>query len=275
MTEIKKTYKNYVDGKYVRSESGKTYTIELKSDSYELPLTSKKDLRDAVTSSKKGFDSWNGLSQYNKTQIIYRLSEMLEGNRDSYVELLLEHGLTKSAANKDIDNAINTIVWYAGLADKWEQLTGNLNPVDGEFFNISHQEPLGIVFILNSDEVSMDALVHSFLPSLSTGCSVINLSEKNAVLSLKLAEDVNNSDIPAGTLNLLSGDFSKVFDDVSRHVEINAFASYKKLNKEILKTINENASTSVKRIFHLPSEDGLSSILPFIETKTVWHPKGR
>ena len=275
MTEIKKTYKNYVDGKYVRSESGKTYTIELKSESYELPLTSKKDLRDAVTSSKKGFDSWKGLSQYNKTQIIYRLSEMLEGNRDSYVDLLLEHGLTKSTANKDIDNAINTLVWYAGLADKWEQLTGNLNPVDGEFFNISHQEPLGIVFTLNSDEVSIDKLVRSFLPALSTGCSVINLSEKNAVLSLKLAEDVNNSDIPAGTLNLLSGDFSKVFDDVSRHVEINAFASYKKLNKEILKTINENASTSVKRIFHLPSEDGLSSILPFIETKTVWHPKGR
>ena len=275
MTEIKKTYKNYVDGKYVRSESGKTYTIDLKSESYELPLTSKKDLRDAVTSSKKGFDSWKGLSQYNKTQIIYRLSEMLEGNRDSYVDLLLEHGLTKSTANKDIDNAINTLVWYAGLADKWEQLTGNLHPVDGEFFNISHQEPLGIVFTLNSDEVSIDKLVRSFLPALSTGCSVINLSEKNAVLSLKLAEDVNNSDIPAGTLNLLSGDFSKVFDDVSRHVEINAFASYKKLNKEILKTINENASTSVKRIFHLPSEDGLSSILPFIETKTVWHPKGR
>ena len=275
MTEIKKTYKNYVDGKYVRSESGKTYTIDLKSESYELPLTSKKDLRDAVTSSKNGFDSWKGLTQYNKTQIIYRLSEMLEGNRDSYVDLLLEHGLTKSTANKDIDNAINTLVWYAGLADKWEQLTGNLNPVDGEFFNISHQEPLGIVFTLNSDEVSIDKLVRSFLPALSTGCSVINLSEKNAVLSLKLAEDVNNSDIPAGTLNLLSGDFSKVFDDVSRHVEINAFASYKKLNKEILKTINENASTSVKRIFHLPSEDGLSSILPFIETKTVWHPKGR
>ena len=275
MTEIKKTYKNYVDGKYVRSESGKTYTIELKSESYELPFTSKKDLRDAVTSSKKGFDSWNKLSQYNRTQIIYRLSEMLEGNRDSYVELLVDHGLTKSAANKDIDNAINTIVWYAGLADKWEQLTGNLNPVDGEFFNISHQEPLGVVFTLNSDEVSIDKLIRSFIPSLSIGCSVISFSEKNAVLSLKLAEDVNNSDLPSGSLNLLSGDFTKVFDDISRHVEINALASYKKLNKESLKTINENASTSVKRIFHLPSEDGLSSILPFIETKTVWHPKGR
>ena len=102
-----------------------------------------------------------------------------------------------------------------------------------------------------------------------------SLSEKNAVLSLKLAEDINNADLPSGALNLLSGDFSKILDDVSRHVEINALASYKKLNKENLKIINENASTSVKRIFHLPSEEGLSSILPFIETKTVWHPKGR
>ncbi len=42
MIDIKKTYKNYVDGKYVRSESGKTYTKELKNEFYELPLTSKK-----------------------------------------------------------------------------------------------------------------------------------------------------------------------------------------------------------------------------------------
>ena len=55
MTDIKKTYKNYVHGKFVRSESGKVYSIDLKEEKYEIPLTSKKDLRDAVTSSKEGF----------------------------------------------------------------------------------------------------------------------------------------------------------------------------------------------------------------------------
>ena len=94
MTEIKKTYKNYVGGSYVRSESGKTFTVELKNQNYELPLTSKKDLRDAVTSSKKGYESWNKLTEYNRTQILYRLSEMIEGNKESYIELLQEHGLT-------------------------------------------------------------------------------------------------------------------------------------------------------------------------------------
>ena len=48
MIDIKKTYKNYVDGKYVRSESGKTYTKELKNEFYELPLTSKKDIRTKI-----------------------------------------------------------------------------------------------------------------------------------------------------------------------------------------------------------------------------------
>jgi|TARA_Y100001970_G_scaffold110278_1_gene137742 acyl-CoA reductase-like NAD-dependent aldehyde dehydrogenase len=275
MTEIKKTYKNYVGGSYVRSESGKTFTVELKNQNYELPLTSKKDLRDAVTSSKKGYESWNKLTEYNRTQILYRLSEMIEGNKESYIELLQEHGLTKAAATKDVDNAIDTVVWYAGLADKWEQVTGNLNPVAGDYFNISHQEPIGVVFTLNSSDVSIDKTIRSFLPAMTVGCSVISFSENNSVISLKLAEDVNNSDLPEGTLNFLAGDFSKIIDDVSRHVEVNALALYGKLNKENLKTINENASTSVKRVFNLPSEEGLSSVLPFIETKTVWHPKGR
>ena len=275
MTEIKKTYKNYVGGSYVRSESGKTFTVELKNQNYELPLTSKKDLRDAVTSSKKGYEGWKKLTEYNRTQILYRLSEMIEGNKESYIELLQEHGLTKAAATKDVDNAIDTVVWYAGLADKWEQVTGNLNPVAGDYFNISHQEPIGVVCTLNSSDVSIDKTIRSFLPAMTVGCSVISFSENNSVISLKLAEDVNNSDLPEGTINFLAGDFSKIIDDVSRHVEVNALALYGKLNKENLKTINENASTSVKRVFNLPSEEGLSSVLPFIETKTVWHPKGR
>ncbi len=87
MIEIKKTYKNYVGGKYVRSESGKTFTLSLKNDSFEVPLTSKKDIRDAVTASKKGFQNWSQISPYTKTQILYRLSEMIEGNKDRFTDL--------------------------------------------------------------------------------------------------------------------------------------------------------------------------------------------
>ena len=275
MNEIKKTYKNYVGGKYVRSESGKTFRIELKNQFYEVPLTSRKDVRDAVVAAKKGYTEWQKLTPYNKTQVLYRLSEMVEGNSETYQQILQESGLTKSKASQDIKNAIDSLIWYAGMADKWEQMTGNLNPVAGDYFNISHQESLGVIFTLNTEENSFNQLLLSILPSLTAGCSVISFSGDNSILALKLAEDINNSDLPSGALNILSGNFSQIIDDVSNHVEINAIAIYKDLTSSDIKIIRENASKSLKRIVIKPPTSGLESLLPFIETKTVWHPKGR
>ena len=275
MNEIKKTYKNYVGGKYLRSESGKTFRIELKNDFYEVPLTSRKDIRDAVVAAKKGFTDWQKLTPYNKTQILYRLSEMLEGNFDTYQQILQDSGLTKAKAKEDIKNSLDSLIWYAGMADKWEQMTGNLNPVAGDFFNISHQESLGVVFTLNSSEHSLNNLLLNMLPALTTGCSVISFNEENSVLALKLAEDINNSDLPPGALNIMSGKFELIIDYVSNHVEITAMALYKKVTTEEKTLIRENASKSLKRVFITPPTIGLEALLPFIETKTVWHPKGR
>ena len=274
MSEIKKTYKNYVGGKYIRSESGKTFRIELKNDFYEVPLTSRKDIRDAVVAAKKGFTEWQKLTPYNKTQILYRLSEMLEGNFDTYQQILQDSGLTKAKAKEDIKNSLDSLIWYAGMADKWEQMTGNLNPVAGDFFNISHQESLGVVFTLNSSEHSLNTLLLNMLPALTTGCSVISFNEENSVLALKLAEDINNSDLPSGALNIMSGKFELIIDDVSNHVEITAMALYKKVTTEEKTLIRENASKSLKRVYINPPTSGLEALLPFIETKTVWHPKG-
>ena len=275
MTEVKKTYKHYVDGKFVRSESGKVYAIDLKKEKYEIPLTSKKDLRDVVTSSKAGFAKWNSLTMYNKSQILYRLSEMIEGNKESYIALLQQHGLTKNDSKNDVEDAVNTIIWYAGIVDKWEQLTGNLNPVAGEYFNISHQEPIGVTFSLSSDDISLNSLVKSFLPAMSVGCSVISFTNQNAVLALKLSEDINNSDFPSGSLNILTGDFENIVEDVGAHVEIRLAAIYSNISNDLLETLDVKGSDSVKRIVNLPSDEGLGSIIPFVETKTVWHPKGQ
>ena len=275
MPEVKKTYKHYVDGKFVRSESGKVYAIDLKKEKYEIPLTSKKDLRDAVTSSKAGFAKWNSLTMYNKSQILYRLSEMIEGNKESYIALLQQHGLTKNDSKNDVEDAVNTIIWYAGIVDKWEQLTGNLNPVAGEYFNISHQEPIGVTFSLSSDDISLNSLVKSFLPAMSVGCSVISFTNQNAVLALKLSEDINNSDFPSGSLNILTGNFENIVEDVGAHVEIRLAAIYSNISNDLLETLDVKGSDSVKRIVNLPSDEGLGSIIPFVETKTVWHPKGQ
>jgi len=106
MSEVRKTYKMYVGNSFVRSESGRTYSIELSSEIIELPQASRKDVRDAVSHAKKGYESWSSLSPYNRAQILYRLSEMIEGRKASYIELLKESGIKNNEAKKDIDEAI-------------------------------------------------------------------------------------------------------------------------------------------------------------------------
>ena len=127
---------------------------------------------------------------------------------------------------------------------------------------------------MSGSNISLNELLMSILPSLTVGCSVISYSEENSVLALKFAEDINNSDFPSGSLNILSGKFENILNDVSKHVEINLVALHKELYNDGLKAIEQNASESVKRVISQPSLEGLSSILPYLETKTVWHPKG-
>ena len=70
------------------------------------------------------------------------------------------------------------------------------------------------------------------LPALTVGCSVISFNEENSVIALKLAEDINNSDLPGGALNIMSGKFELLIDDVSNHVEITAMAIYEDIDND-------------------------------------------
>ena len=275
MNEVRKTYKMYVGNSFIRSESGRTYSIELSSEIIELPQASRKDVRDAVSQAKKGYESWSSLSPYNRAQILYRLSEMIEGRKASYIEFLKESGIKNNKAKKDIDEAIEILIWYAGITDKWEQLTGNLNPVAGSYLNISHQEPLGVSFIFPRDTISLKSLLLCILPPLSVGCSVISLSKNAGALAITLAEDLNNSDLPAGTWNILTGSYSNIIEDISKHVEIKGIGVNMDFDNKDYTIIQSNASESVKRTFSMNETLNLLSLNPFLQTKTVWHPKGK
>ena len=103
MIDIKKTYKNYVDGKYVRSESGKTYTKELKNEFYELPLTSKKDIRDAIFALNNSFD-WIALSFVRSKKDILELKQLISDNCDHHIPIISK--IEKPEAIKKMDEII-------------------------------------------------------------------------------------------------------------------------------------------------------------------------
>ena len=115
--KILKTYKIFIDGKFPRTESGR-YT-QLKKDNIPLAnvcLSSKKDIKNAVLSARNAFESWSNKSAYNRSQVLYRIAEMLEGNKNQFLEELILQGVDPKKAILEIDQSIDRIIYFAGWA---------------------------------------------------------------------------------------------------------------------------------------------------------------
>src|SRR4029077_15160443 len=161
-------YKQYVGGEFVRSESGRAYRPD---GAVNVPRGSRKDLRDSVRAARGAFTGWAGRTAMKRGQILYRAAEMLDGRRTQFVELL---GGGRQA-RLELDEAVESLVWYAGWTDKVAQVTGTVNPVAGPYFNFTLPEPTGVVGIVAPEMPALAGLVHRIAPALSGGNVVVAL----------------------------------------------------------------------------------------------------
>src|ERR1700694_1814909 len=197
--EVRKTYKLYLNGEFVRSESGRAYRPD---GNVNVPRGSRKDLRDAVRAARSAFSGWSGRTAMNRGQILYRAAEMLDSRTAQFAELL--GGGVKS--RREVEQSVELLVWYAGWTDKLPQVSGTVNPVAGPYFNFTLPEPTGVVGILAPEEPALAGVVRRVAPALCGGNVVVALAPESQPLpALTLAEVFATSDFPAGVVNVLSG----------------------------------------------------------------------
>src|SRR4029079_404267 len=134
---ITKTPKPYVGGAFIRSESGRTFPVKDAQGNFfaNIPQCPRKDLRNAVEAAAKAGPGWAKRTAYNRGQILYRLGEMLEARRAEMIDTLHSFAGGKSAAGREVDVSTDRLIYYAGWADKYEQVLGNVNPVASAHFN--------------------------------------------------------------------------------------------------------------------------------------------
>ena len=142
--------KVYVGGAFIRSESARVFPLKDAAGNFfaNIPQCTRKDLRNAVEAAAKAGPGWAKRTAYNRGQIIYRLGEMLEARSAEMAEALLLGGASKAAAAKEVSATVDRVIYYAGWADKYEQVLGNVNPVAAPYFNFTVTEPMGIVGVI-------------------------------------------------------------------------------------------------------------------------------
>ena len=277
---IPKTYKLYIGGKFPRSESGRTYEVSSAEGRFlaNASLASRKDARDAVVAARGAVAGWSGATAYNRGQVLYRVAEVLEGRRAQFVdEISSSVGVTAAVAGRQVDEAIDAWVWYAGWADKFAQVAGAGNPVAGPYFNLSVPEPTGVVAVVAPQGAgSLAGLVEAVAPALVAGNTVVVVaSERFPLSAISLAEVLATSDLPAGVVNVLTGSPAEIAPWLASHADVNALdlLGAGELDWVDLEVV---AADTLKRVLRpepgLPGR-ALDRILAFTETKTVWHTK--
>lgn len=279
---IPKTYKLYIGGKFPRSESGRSYEVVSAKGVFlaNASQASRKDARDAVVAARAAVSGWAGATAYNRGQVLYRIAELLDGRRAQFVEeISAAEGVTAAVAGAQVDEAIDTWIWYAGWCDKYSQVAGSGNPVAGPYFNISVPEPTGVAAIVAPQGAkggSLLGLVRVIAPAIVSGSTVVVVADEARPLSaISLGEVLATSDVPGGVVNILTGSPAEIAPWLAAHADVNALdlAGAAKLDWIDLEIA---AADTLKRV--LRPEPGvpdrsLDRILAFVETKTVWHTK--
>ena len=275
--DVMKTYKLYIGGAFLRSESGRSYELKDKKGNFiaNPALASRKDLRDAVVAAKAAFSGWSHATAYNRGQILYRMAEMLEGRTEQFVaEIKALEGVSDSVARKQVQDSIDLWVWYAGWSDKISTTSGGTNPIAGPYYNFTIPEPLGVVGVIADEKESLLGLTRGLAPIITSGnTAVLIASERLPLSAISLAEVMATSDLPAGVVNILTGSKSELIPWLASHMEVDGIdlsGADKKLDGEIKRAGTEN----LKRIYRFEKDASLKRILSFMEYKTVWHPIG-
>jgi acyl-CoA reductase-like NAD-dependent aldehyde dehydrogenase len=281
---VRKMYKLFIGGAFVRSESGRSDPLwDGRSFGANIARASRKDVRDAVTAAKAAQPRWWGMTAANRGLVLYRLAEMLESRRAEFVQRVAD-GTPCDAddAEREVDAAIDRTVWYAGWCDKYAALLSTRNPVGGPYFNFSTAEPMGIVGLFFPDRPSLLGIVSTLLPPLVAGNAIVAIaSERDPRTAIVFAEAIATSDVPAGAVNILTGLRSELAPVVLRHLDVQVVG----LEDGMLDPATlRGAAENVKRVhvwprrsraaWFSPSAQRLDEIAAYSEIKTIWHPAG-
>ncbi|MEX2242256.1 MAG: aldehyde dehydrogenase family protein [Fimbriimonadaceae bacterium] len=282
---MSKTYKLYIGGKFVRSESGRAMERLDKQGRFIANSchASRKDLRDAVKAARNAFDDWRGRTPYNRAQVLYRAAEMLEARYSEFESLLSrEAGLGRDAARTEVQAAVDRLVYYCGWADKFGALFGSVNPVSAAYFDFSVPEPMGVVGVVADEGTALIGLVSQVAPVIVSGNACVAVaSDKYPLTALEFGEVLATSDLPGGVVNLLTGQKAELVPHMARHMDVNAM-DYRDeaLDREVIELGTENLkrlrlSQKRPRAWWLSEKaQGPEQIEAFVEIKTVWHPIG-
>ncbi len=206
--------KNYIDGEWEESESGKTFVSVNPADTTEtvgiFPASTAEDARRAISAAENAFDSWRETSPSQRAAVLHKAADILESRLDQLAwELTREEGKLLAASRAEVMRSAKTLRYYAveGL-----NVTGETFPNDDpQMMVYTAKEPLGVVTVITPWNFPLSIPARKIAPALVTGNTVVfKPSSDTPLIGFRLVEALHEAGIPKGVINLVTGSSSRL-----------------------------------------------------------------
>src|SRR4051795_1278950 len=248
MSATKTAYKAFVGGEFVDSVSGETMEVIAPATGdviAEVPRCSAEDVDRAVETAKSVLPDWLDKTPKERSELLHKLADVLEENAEELAQLeSLNVGKPLMASRDEMPFSADNLRFFAGAARNLEGKSA------GEYItgytSIIRREPLGVVGGICPWNYPLMMAIWKMGPALAAGnVQVLKPSEQTPLSLLRFAQ-LAQEVIPAGVLNVVTGDGVPVGERLVSHPDVRLVSLPRDVSTG--KAIARNAADTLKRV---------------------------
>jgi aldehyde dehydrogenase (NAD+) len=217
-------FKNYINGEWMESRSGKAYENRNPANTDELVgmfvSSTDEDVDIAVDAAKEAYKTWRLVPAPKRAEILFRAAELLLQRKEEFSkDMTREMGKVLAETRGDVQEAIDMTYYMAG---EGRRLFGQTTPSElPNKFAMSVRQSIGVCGMITPWNFPMAIPSWKMMPALISGNTVVlKPAEDTPLSSYHLVQVLTEAGVPRGVVNLVSGDGPNAGAPLSQHKEV-------------------------------------------------------
>ena len=221
---VARVFKNFINGEWVAAKSGKTLENRNPANTDEIigefPLSGPEDVDAAVSAARNAYKSWRLTPAPKRAEILFRVAELLVKRKEDFArDMTREMGKVLAETRGDVQEAIDMTYYMAG---EGRRLFGQTTPSElPNKFAMSVRQPIGVCGMITPWNFPMAIPSWKMTPALVCGNTVVlKPAEDTPLSSYHLVDTMVEAGLPAGVVNLVSGDGPGAGAPLAEHKDV-------------------------------------------------------
>jgi aldehyde dehydrogenase (NAD+) len=274
---IDRTAKLFIGGKQARPDGGLSMRVHGPGNAVigEVGKGNRKDIRNAVEAARAAAEGWRKSTAHNKAQIIYFMAENLAARADEFARRIsAQTGADPAAAHAEVEASIEALFTAAAWADKYD---GAIHGVPQRNVTLAVHEPIGTLALLLPDDQPLLAFCKLAGLAFAMGNALIVVPSPKHPLSVTDHYQVlETSDVPQGTINIVTGDRDELAKTLAEHDDVDAI--WYAGSADGAAAVQKQSAGNMKRTFVIPATGAMPSTAELLyeatQVKNIWVPYG-